>query len=208
MRSSLSIAGIQKSQDGSHEVPASRRSDGSARKPIKVRPGYVPVEDTAKYRPPRSRDNTGLAKITHEDEKSRLLKDGKSVAAARPKAESRAGHSPIEEKVLSPVNQVKSAWTDSGWRNAKGSTSIYARSEVSLEAKPRVQKSIAGSRAGPPLHAKNQATSADTTSTKLEDSGRNSIPLEESLEQLSIAAGDKGNLHADIVNRMREKSSK
>lgn len=47
-----SQAGIATNPDGSRIVPASVRPDGSLRKEIKVKPGYLPPEDVAKYKTP------------------------------------------------------------------------------------------------------------------------------------------------------------
>ncbi|EOR04904.1 hypothetical protein J056_000259 [Wallemia ichthyophaga EXF-994] len=49
------VAGIVDSEDGGREIPVSVRSDGSVRKQIKIRPGFRPVEDVERYRPPQSR---------------------------------------------------------------------------------------------------------------------------------------------------------
>ncbi|ORY83729.1 hypothetical protein BCR37DRAFT_277385 [Protomyces lactucae-debilis] len=48
-------SGITTDGDGSNVVPSSRRADGSARREIKIRPGYVPEEDRERYKPPRRR---------------------------------------------------------------------------------------------------------------------------------------------------------
>ncbi|KAK9896172.1 hypothetical protein P389DRAFT_75597 [Cystobasidium minutum MCA 4210] len=50
---SPSLAGIvnDPNDSGRRIVPASQRADGSIRKERKVRPGHVPAEDVAKYRP-------------------------------------------------------------------------------------------------------------------------------------------------------------
>lgn len=45
-----SKAGITTNEDGSRHIPASMRADGSVRKEIKVRPGYLPPEDVEKYK--------------------------------------------------------------------------------------------------------------------------------------------------------------
>lgn len=47
-----SNAGIVTDADGRRVIPESRRADGSIRPAIKVRPGYTPPEDVAKYRIP------------------------------------------------------------------------------------------------------------------------------------------------------------
>ncbi|GAA5940290.1 hypothetical protein JCM3775_004422 [Rhodotorula graminis] len=54
---STSASGIALSPSGERVVPASVRPDGSIRKERKVRPGYTPVEDIARYRPPATRDS-------------------------------------------------------------------------------------------------------------------------------------------------------
>lgn len=48
-RTPASAAGIVTAKDGERVVAASRRADGSVRKEIKIRPGYVPPEDVARY---------------------------------------------------------------------------------------------------------------------------------------------------------------
>ena len=42
--------GAIRSADGEVVVPASRRADGSLRKPIRIRKGYVPLEEVPKYK--------------------------------------------------------------------------------------------------------------------------------------------------------------
>ncbi|BGP51389.1 hypothetical protein JCM10450v2_007331 [Rhodotorula kratochvilovae] len=51
----VSTAGISASPSGERVVAASLRPDGSVRKERKVRPGFTPAEDIARYRPPASR---------------------------------------------------------------------------------------------------------------------------------------------------------
>ena len=43
-------SGIRKTAAGDAYIPASRRADGSTRKEIRVRPGYIPPEDVATYK--------------------------------------------------------------------------------------------------------------------------------------------------------------
>ena len=47
--STTSKAGIQTDAEGTSYIPASRRSDGTTRREIRVRPGYRPPEDVEKY---------------------------------------------------------------------------------------------------------------------------------------------------------------
>ncbi|TNY24076.1 hypothetical protein DMC30DRAFT_214987 [Rhodotorula diobovata] len=54
---STTASGIAQSSSGERVVPASRRPDGSVRKERKVRAGFTPVEDIARYRPPAARDS-------------------------------------------------------------------------------------------------------------------------------------------------------
>ncbi|GAA5823794.1 hypothetical protein JCM3770_005366 [Rhodotorula araucariae] len=52
---STTAAGITASPSGERVVAASLRPDGSVRKERKVRPGFTPAEDIARYRPPATR---------------------------------------------------------------------------------------------------------------------------------------------------------
>ena len=45
-----SASGIVTTATGERQIPESKRADGSTRKAIKVRPGYEPPEDVAKFR--------------------------------------------------------------------------------------------------------------------------------------------------------------
>jgi hypothetical protein len=54
-KAAIHNSGITTSLEGEHIVPASKRADGTARKEIKIRPGYVPEEDRERYKPPRRR---------------------------------------------------------------------------------------------------------------------------------------------------------
>jgi partner of Y14 and mago protein len=47
--STKSVSGIQQRDDADRVIPESRRADGTVRKERKVRPGYTPPEDVAKY---------------------------------------------------------------------------------------------------------------------------------------------------------------
>ncbi|TIB93719.1 hypothetical protein E3Q18_01196 [Wallemia mellicola] len=51
----VSAAGIVDREDGERAIPQSVRADGSVRKERKVRPGFQPVEDIQRYKPPQSR---------------------------------------------------------------------------------------------------------------------------------------------------------
>ncbi|KIX04015.1 uncharacterized protein Z518_07568 [Rhinocladiella mackenziei CBS 650.93] len=48
--SNISKAGIETTADGASYIPSSKRSDGSTRKEIRVRPGYRPPEDIETYK--------------------------------------------------------------------------------------------------------------------------------------------------------------
>lgn len=48
--STTSKAGIKTDAEGTSYIPASKRSDGSTRKEIRVRPGYRPPEDVETYK--------------------------------------------------------------------------------------------------------------------------------------------------------------
>ena len=52
--SSAAKSGIKATEDGSSVIPASKRSDGTLRKEIKVRPGYQPPEDVETYKNQRA----------------------------------------------------------------------------------------------------------------------------------------------------------
>jgi hypothetical protein len=43
--------GAVRGDDGAVVVPESRRADGSVRKAIRIRQGYVPQDEVAKYKP-------------------------------------------------------------------------------------------------------------------------------------------------------------
>ncbi|GJN93771.1 hypothetical protein Rhopal_006829-T1 [Rhodotorula paludigena] len=49
---STSASGISRNADGDRVVASSFRPDGSVRKERKIRPGFTPTEDIARYRPP------------------------------------------------------------------------------------------------------------------------------------------------------------
>ena len=44
------------------EIPQSRRPDGTLRKAIRVRPGFVPIEEQQKYTNPMAKDNASNAR--------------------------------------------------------------------------------------------------------------------------------------------------
>ncbi|GAA5969309.1 hypothetical protein JCM21900_004583 [Sporobolomyces salmonicolor] len=46
-------SGISRTADGDRVVAASRRPDGTFRKPLKIRPGFTPQEDVSLFRPQR-----------------------------------------------------------------------------------------------------------------------------------------------------------
>ncbi|CCG85032.1 protein of unknown function [Taphrina deformans PYCC 5710] len=65
----ISLAGIKQRDDGTREVPASKRSDGTVRAPIRIRPGYVPAADKPKYRPPKTREPTTMDEPASQSDK-------------------------------------------------------------------------------------------------------------------------------------------
>lgn len=50
MASKLLPLGAVCTEEGEVVVPASRRADGSVRKPIRIRQGYVPQDEVPKYK--------------------------------------------------------------------------------------------------------------------------------------------------------------
>lgn len=50
MASKLLPLGAVRTEDGDVVVPASRRADGSVRKPIRIRQGYVPQDEVPIYK--------------------------------------------------------------------------------------------------------------------------------------------------------------
>jgi partner of Y14 and mago len=92
--STTSKAGIQTDAKGTSYIPASKRSDGSTRKEIRVRPGYRPPEDVETYKNQtaeawKNRGSGGVPgaepddKVTDSEPKS---KNAKRRDAARRKA--------------------------------------------------------------------------------------------------------------------------
>lgn len=72
----LSNSGIQTLSTGDSIIPSSVRPDGSTRKEIKVRPGYRPPEDQAKYRNRNVeiRDDIGKRGVPGLEDHSTVLK--------------------------------------------------------------------------------------------------------------------------------------
>jgi partner of Y14 and mago len=89
----LSNSGIQTLSTGDSIIPSSVRPDGSTRKEIKVRPGYRPPEDQAKYRNRNVeiRDEIGKRGVPGLENQSTVVKaaDEKNKNAKRREAAQR-----------------------------------------------------------------------------------------------------------------------
>ncbi|KAG1699134.1 hypothetical protein DVH05_014051 [Phytophthora capsici] len=59
--------GAVRTADGQVEVPASRRADGSTRKPIRIRQGYIPQDEVPKYKTVAQRRREQEAKRAQAD---------------------------------------------------------------------------------------------------------------------------------------------
>lgn len=125
MRQAISNAGIAQKEDGGQEIPASKRKDGSTRAPIRIRPGFVPTEDVAKYRPPRSRVVAPLAESTESVPRIRptvMIKENPAVLTAGETLKTAARTT--EKQTVRPL---KTSWAEAGWRGSTDSPSRWAR---------------------------------------------------------------------------------
>jgi partner of Y14 and mago protein len=89
MSESTLPSGIREDKNGTRFVGGTVRSDGTVRKVYKVRPGYVPQEDVAKYvAPKRSRapvtDNVNRVASPHLRTINNILSGGGDSAGGRP----------------------------------------------------------------------------------------------------------------------------
>eukprot|EP00826_Nyctotherus_ovalis_P002438 TRINITY_DN1048_c0_g2_i3.p1 TRINITY_DN1048_c0_g2~~TRINITY_DN1048_c0_g2_i3.p1 ORF type:complete len:102 (+),score=36.79 TRINITY_DN1048_c0_g2_i3:84-389(+) len=66
-----------------------RRADGSIRKPIKVKPGYVPLEERPKYKPPHIRRRELQAKADIETAKKNEKDNEEGTERSEEKSESK-----------------------------------------------------------------------------------------------------------------------
>uniref|UniRef100_A0AAV1V4T7 WIBG Mago-binding domain-containing protein n=1 Tax=Peronospora matthiolae TaxID=2874970 RepID=A0AAV1V4T7_9STRA len=78
--------GAIRSADGEVVVPASRRADGSLRKPIRIRKGYVPQEEVPKYKPVGQRRREQEAKAAVDATVDELSMDTLSLMEKREEA--------------------------------------------------------------------------------------------------------------------------
>ncbi|GAA5839217.1 hypothetical protein JCM9279_002631 [Rhodotorula babjevae] len=145
---SASASGIALSSSGDRIVPASVRTDGSIRKERKVRPGYTPVEDIARYRPPASRDSapsprpravpglgaSGLAALAQPPPRTGARAGGGRAqgAATPPRAAAVASW-----KTLATVEQRSHAGPSAGAVEGKGKDRISHAAVVTRAPVPR-----------------------------------------------------------------------
>lgn len=138
MKQAVSNAGIKCGEDGGQEVPASRRSDGSTRAPIRIRPGYIPTEDKPKYKPPPSRESivakpqaAGLSPkareyvpVVKEQDKASTITHVSNVPVVKKEQDEASTITPQES--ASYVRQTLASWSSAGWRGDDDTPSRYA----------------------------------------------------------------------------------
>lgn len=124
-------SGIVIHEDGTKEIPASERLDGSKRATIRVRPGFTPTEDIAKYRPSKTRSvlPQNLSKKIDTAPLTSIRTAPLGDISARPsKVSDQAPKTMADQREIAPSKQVKSSWSEAGWRGATDSPSRFARS--------------------------------------------------------------------------------
>ncbi|GAA5900868.1 hypothetical protein JCM8208_004631 [Rhodotorula glutinis] len=122
---STSASGIALSPSGDRIVPASVRSDGSIRKERKVRPGYTPVEDIARYRPPASRDSAASSRPRPVPGLGASVLAALNQPAARPDA--RAGSGQRQGAATPPRAAAVASWKTSATVNEQPRRDVGAR---------------------------------------------------------------------------------
>ncbi|TYZ68762.1 hypothetical protein PybrP1_007009 [[Pythium] brassicae (nom. inval.)] len=80
--------GAVRTESGEVVVPASRRADGSVRKPIRIRQGYVPQDETPKYKTvaQRRREQEALEASRHSSDVETALQSLSLEAERKPPA--------------------------------------------------------------------------------------------------------------------------
>lgn len=100
-------SGIRKDNEGNRIVGGTVRADGSVRKVYKVRPGFTPVEDIAKYRPPSERATN--SKVSTLNSKEVMKNEFPSVIDSA-KGKFKPNNDDLLEKLnklsISPKNQL------------------------------------------------------------------------------------------------------
>lgn len=182
MKQALSNSGIRQKDDGTHEIPASVRPDGTSRKTIKVRPGYIPVEDIAKYRPPKARST----EVGETLPIPRASGDSKITAQPKSLVKKSSSTSPVEKPVVGASKLVKSAWSSAGWRDSEEETSIYARKD-NVATRTTPERSTVSTIKSRPLHGKTAgAQSSGTGATSNEVTSASLDLLGDSLAQVKL----------------------
>lgn len=131
-------SGITQTASGDAFIPSSTRADGSKRREIRVRPGYVPPEDIETYKSQHidalgKRGKSGIpgaeslpSNITITDGKS---KNAKRREAAKKKAETQSNGDELADTLQKQIldeDKVKSDWHDPSKLQTNPTTKLEA----------------------------------------------------------------------------------
>lgn len=95
-----SASGVKTADDGARYIGGSTRADGTVRKQIKVRPGFVPTEDVAKYVPRNKRGESTEGKI----ESAKVNEESTVKKVVRPVRHVKGENN---EQIKKPVRRIK-----------------------------------------------------------------------------------------------------
>src|SRR5947209_19285519 len=100
---SSSFSGIVTTQANERIIPASRRPDGSLRPERRVREGFTPLEDVARYK------NTKVAAAEEAEARYNLLLHAKAAPPPKTKAQIKNEKRKAEKRTTSEHDQLEHA---------------------------------------------------------------------------------------------------
>ncbi|KAL1915455.1 uncharacterized protein VTP21DRAFT_6579 [Calcarisporiella thermophila] len=125
------------SRNGERVVPASRRPDGSLRKEIRIRPGYVPQEDIRRYTNERLEAARRMRLAQEAAAKEGLVAGSSGYSPALP-----PGYAPVSSQVELPIREKTKNQKKHERRRKKNEEKRAAEQSATKAQEERVEEEI------------------------------------------------------------------